>query len=48
MESQLQRSSSLTSQNEQLRAALREVTEDPTFDTKKHPALIELLSKVTN
>ena len=46
MASQLQKISSLILQNEQLLAALREVTNDPGFDAKKHPAVMHLLSKV--
>ena len=46
MASQLQKSTSLILQNEQLLAALREVTEDPGFDAKKHPTVLHLLSKV--
>jgi hypothetical protein len=46
MASQLQRSTSLITQNEQLLAALREVSVDPTFDAKGHPAVMLLLSKV--
>lgn len=43
--SQLEKSSSLILQNEQLLTALREVTDDPGFDAKKHPAVMHLLSK---
>lgn len=46
MASQLQKSTSLVLQNEQLLAALREVTDDPAFDAKKHPNVLQLLSKV--
>lgn len=46
MASQLQKSSSLILQNEQLLAALKEVTSDPGFDVEKHPAVMDLLSKV--
>jgi hypothetical protein len=46
MASQLQRSSSLIKQNEQLVAALREVSNDPDFDAKRHPVVMLLLSKV--
>ncbi|KAF7511201.1 hypothetical protein GJ744_005098 [Endocarpon pusillum] len=45
MASQLQKSTSLILQNEQLLAALREVTDDPAFDAKKHPNVLQLLSK---
>jgi hypothetical protein len=46
MASQLQKSTSLTEQNEQLLAALREVCADPAFDAKSHPAVMQLLSEV--
>jgi hypothetical protein len=46
MASQLERTSSLASQNEQLLAAIREVSTDPNFNPKQHPAVMELLSKV--
>jgi hypothetical protein len=46
MASQLQRSSSLIKQNEQLLAALREISSGPDFDAKRHPAVMLLLSKV--
>ena len=44
--SQLQKSSSLVLQNEQLLTALREVTAAPDFNPKKHPTVMDLLSKV--
>jgi hypothetical protein len=46
MASQLQKSSSLVEQNQQLLAALREVSADPEFNVRKHPAVMHLLSKV--
>ena len=46
MASQLQKSTSLIIQNEQLLAAVREVSADPNFDAEKHPAVVQLLSKV--
>lgn len=46
MASQLQRSTSLITQNQQLLAALRDVSADPNFDDRKHPNVVKLLSKV--
>lgn len=43
MASQLKKSTSLIQQNEQLLAALMEVTADPAFDAGKHPAVMQLL-----
>jgi hypothetical protein len=46
MASQLQKSSSLVEQNQQLLAALREVSTDLAFNARRHPVVMNLLSKV--